>query len=70
MYYHIFRGLIFGGPIFGREFVLVSRVAYIRGVVCVDYIRDFTVDTFPNIIRQRPHSLILPSCYSLVPNKR
>ena len=32
VFYHIFRGgLIFGGLIFGREFVLVSRGAYFRG---------------------------------------
>ena len=32
-------GLMFGGLIFGGNFVLVSRGAYIRGA----YIREFTV---------------------------
>ena len=46
VYYLIFRGVIIGvgGILFGREFVLVSRGAYIRGAyIRGAYIRDFTV---------------------------
>ena len=42
--YHIFRGLIFGGLIFGRKFLLVTRRASFGGLIFGKaYILDFTV---------------------------